>query len=337
MHTVSDGEPVMEDIPITVNPDSSGFCDQLRLFIRSENKAYTTEKTYVTWAWRFICFHNRRSPRQMGAFEIEQFLTHLAVDRFASVNTQKTALNAITYIYRRFLKIELKELSYEFSQRPRQIPVVFSHKEATAVIEYLSGTYKLLAQLMYGSGLRISECTRLRIKDIDFDMNTVHVRNSKGNKDRVTLLPHSLLQDLYNQIEFVKAQHNLDLKNGIGEVYMPYALVKKFPKDAKRLTWQYLFPAANISVDPRNNVRRRHHVMASSVQKEVKKAILAASIHKKAGCHTFRHSFATRLLERGYDIRTIQELMGHSDVATTEIYTHVIKQGGRGVKSPIDD
>lgn len=327
----------MEDIPIAIPSDSSGFCDQLRLFIRSENKAYATEQTYVGWVWRFICFHNRRHPRNMGAIEIEQFLTHLAVELNASVNTQKTALNAISYIYRRFLKIELRELSYEFSQRPRQIPVVFSHAEASAVIEQLSGTYKLQAQLMYGSGLRISECTKLRIKDIDFDMNSLLVRNSKGNKDRVTLLPRSLLVDLRSQIDFVKAQHILDLNKGLGEVYMPYALAKKFPNDAKRLAWQYLFPAANISTDPRNNIRRRHHVMASSTQKEVKKAIIVADIHKKAGCHTFRHSFATRLLERGYDIRTIQELMGHSDVSTTEIYTHVIKQGGRGVKSPIDD
>ncbi len=327
----------MDDIPIPVSPNAKGFIEQFRIFMRSENKAYKTEQTYVQWVWRFICFHSKQSPRGMGAFEIEQFLSHLAVTRNVSVNTQKTALNAIIYLFRKFLKMELPDLCYQFSSQERRIPVVFTHEEAKSVLNHLDGISLIMAELLYGSGLRVSECTRIRIKDVDFGMNVLLIREGKGGKDRCTLLPKKLIPPLQDQIRFVESLHKMDLRSGCGEVYLPNALSKKYPNAAKAIGWQYLFPALSLSKDPRSDKKRRHHIMPSSLQKQVKTAINAAGIRKKSGCHTFRHAFATRLLQAGYDIRTIQELMGHADVATTEIYTHVIKQGGKGVKSPIDN
>ncbi len=327
----------MDDIPIPVKTNSPTFLDQLRIFIRSQNKAYKTEKTYISWCWRYICFHHKRNPRELTATHIEQFLSDLAVTRHVAVNTQKTALNAIMYMYKQFLKIEFDELSFNYAKSPRNIPVVFSHQEAKQVIKGLSGHFQLMANLLYGSGLRVSECTRLRVLDIDFSMNNLMVRNGKGNKSRCTVLPNTLVNDLKLQLEFVKAQHQIDLTNNIGHVYLPFALSKKYPKAATQFAWQYVFPAHTPSTDPRGKVRRRHHVMEGTLQKQVNTAIQNANIYKKSGCHTFRHSFATRLLIKGYDIRTIQDLLGHTDIRTTEIYLHVVKQGGRGVISPVDD
>ena len=326
----------MNDIPIAIPAKPTRFIDKLRQFIRSQNKAYKTEQTYVHWTKRFIRFHKKRHPKEMGADEIEQFLDHLAVRQHVSKNTQKTALNALIFVYNQFLKIELRKLKYNYAHKPTPIPEVFSHNEANAVIDRLAEPYLLMAQLMYGSGLRISDCIRLRVKDIDFEMNVIIVRNGKGDKDRVTILPGKLIDRIKQQIHYVDQAHKQDLANGLGEVYLPNALARKYPSAPRQLGWQYLFPAIHLSVDPRSGVKRRHHVMDSTVQKNVRKAINACNIHKKTGCHTFRHSFATRLLESGYDIRTIQELMGHNDVKTTEIYTHVVKQGGKGVRSPID-
>ena len=272
----------------------------------------------------------------MGAQEIEAFLNHLALNRNVTVNTQKTALNALAFLYKRFLGKNIDDLHFRNSSRKRRIPIVFSHKEASRVISYLPKQYQLIAKLMYGSGLRLNECLRLRVKDIDFEMNTINVINGKGGKDRITLLPEALIDLLEDQIKYVKRLHQFDMENGCGEVYLPNALEKKYPKAAVQLSWKFLFPSNNISTDPRSDKLRRHHIMDSTVQRQIKKAIILAGINKHCGSHTFRHSFATRLLEMKYDIRTIQELLGHSDVSTTEIYTHVVKHGGCGVKSPID-
>ncbi len=326
----------MNDIPVSIPANPTRFLDKLRQFIRIQNKAYKTEKTYIHWAKRYIRFHHKRHPREMGADEVEQFLDHLALHEHVSKNTQKTALNALVFLYVQFLEIKLRELKYRYASKPPSIPVVFSHTEAESVINRLDHPYYLMAQLMYGSGLRISDCIRLRIKDLDFGMNVIIVRNGKGDKDRVTVLPGTLIEPLKEQISYVKQLHEHDIQNNVGEVYLPNALSRKYPSAARQTGWQYLFPATHLSVDPRSGTKRRHHIMDSTVQRAVKNAINACNIHKKSGCHTFRHSFATRLLESGYDIRTIQELMGHSDVKTTEIYTHVVKQGSKGVRSPID-
>jgi integron integrase len=325
-----------DDIPPLLPDRPTRFIDQFRHFLRSQNKAYKTEKTYVHWVKRFIYFHNKKHPSFMGAFEVEVFLADLAIKLHASPSTQKTALNALSCLYKKFLGVDLGQLNFQYAQVTRNIPVVFSHHEASAIINNLSDPYKLKAQLMYGAGLRISECCRLRVHDIDFEMNMIVIRKSKGNKDRTTLLPKVTIDRLRQQIELVENLHQTDLSNGYGEVYLPYALSRKYPNAPKELGWQYIFPSANLSTDPRSQIKRRHHIVDRSVQRNVKRAISSAGINKKAGCHTFRHSFATRLLENGYDIRTFQQLLGHSDVKTTEIYTHVTKQGGLGVKSPVD-
>ena len=324
------------DIPRPIPDKPVRFLDQVRQFIRGQNKAYKTEKTYIHWIKCFIRFHGKQHPKDMGPRHIEAFLTDLAVRRHASVSTQRTALNALVFLYKQFLGQDLAELNFQYSSQARNIPVVFSHSEATRVIDLLPEPYRLMTHLMYGAGLRISECCRLRIKDLDFEMNVIIVRKSKGNKDRVTLLPKITVDRLHDQITLVESIHKRDIENGKGEVYLPFALGRKYPSAATELAWQYLFPAQNLSRDPRTDIERRHHIMDSTVQRCVRSAIRSSGILKKSGCHTFRHSFATRLLEAGYDIRTIQELLGHNDVKTTEIYTHVTKQGGLGVKSPAD-
>ena len=325
------------DVPhiIPINPNR--FLDKLRAFIRAQNKSWQTEKTYIYWVKRYIYFHEKQNPTQLEKVHVEKFLSHLVVYENVSPNTQSTALNAMVFLYKQFLGIDFGQLQFKFSLRTKKPPVVFSHKEAMSVIDHMQASYQLMALLMYGSGLRISECIRLRIKDVDFDMFELLILDGKGLKSRRTLLPSNLHARLKLQISRVELLHEEDLINKVGAVYMPYALDKKYPNEAKSLYWQYLFPAARIAKDPRSNKYRRHHVHQSALQQQVKIAIRACKINKFASCHTFRHSFATRLLENGYDIRTIQELLGHSDVATTEIYTHVLNKGGRGVTSPIED
>ncbi len=326
----------MDDIPSSINSNSTKFLDRFRLHIRAENKAYSTEKTYVHWVKRFILFHHKKHPSSMGKSEIETFLNYLAIDRKVSPNTQKIALNALAYLYNHFLKIEIGELSFHYSKPKRRIPVVFSAQEAQAVISKLSDKYKLMGSLMYGSGLRVSECCRLRIKDIDFDMKCLIVRDGKGSQDRSTVLPESLINDLRCQVKKVIAIHEQDLENGFGSVYLPFALARKYPGKAKQTAWQFVFPMNNLAKDPISGVIRRHHILTSTLQKAVAKAIKAANIHKHASSHTFRHSFATQLLINGYDIRTVQKLLGHADVSTSMIYTHVLNQGASAVKSPLD-
>jgi integron integrase len=327
----------MRDIPVPVPPQSTKIIPRYRLFIRSQNKAYRTEQTYVFWVKRFIRFFNNTHPDKLDSEQINHFLTFLAVQENVAKNTQKTALNALVHFYQKFLNRPLDGLSFERSKKKITLPVVFTHQEAKSVISTLKEPYRLMADLLYGSGLRISECGRLRVKDIDFGFKTIIVRNGKGDKDRTTLLPNSTIDRLKRQIERVILLHEQDLENGCGEVYLPYALERKYKRANQQLAWQYLFPASKCSKDPRSDKYRRHHIMDSTVQRKVAISIREASILKHAGCHTFRHSFATRLLQKGYDIRTIQKLLGHADVKTTEIYTHVIGQGAYGVMSPTDD
>ena len=325
------------DVPPELPDNPTRFMDQLRTLIRSRNMAYKTEQTYCHWIKRFIRFHGMRHPSTCSATEVEQFLSHLAVQRNNSVSTQRTALNAIVFLFREFLEQPLDELSFEMARKPRRLPTVFTHDEAKAVINGLEGAPQLVARLMYGSGLRINEALRLRVKDVDFGMQQIIVRSGKGNKDRTTLLPDSLIEPLTLQVDTCLVQHKKDLAGGHGEVYMPFSLNQKYPSGGKEPAWQYLFPAAKLSMDPRSGVLRRHHLLDRGVQRAIGLAIREAGVYKQANSHAFRHSFATRLLENGYDIRTIQKLLGHADVRTTEIYTHVVRKGGFGVRSPIDD
>lgn len=327
----------MDDIPFHIDHSSERFIDRLRLFIRARNLAYATEKTYVSWVVRFIRFHHMKHPAEMGEGEIESFLNYLVLQCYCSKSTQRTALNALIFLFIKFLqRDDIGTLNYKSSKRHPRIPVVFTHEEAMCVINNLDGKHRLMAYLMYGTGLRISELIRLRVKDIDFGMNQIIVRNGKGGKDRITLLPEKLKAQLNDQINEVALLHKQDLRDGYGEVYLPNPLCRKYKNAPTELKWQYLFPSQVISTDPRSGKKRRHHINKATLSRQISIAIKDSNINKKASSHTFRHTFATQLLLNGYDIRTVQVLLGHSDVATTEIYTHVIKQGNAGVKSPID-
>ena len=268
---------------------------------------------------------------------MRSFLTHLAVNERVAAATQNQAFHALLFLYRQVLKVELPEITgVERAKISRNLPVVFTKEEANALIAQLRGEDKLIISLLYGAGLRIMEAVRLRVKDIDFARHEITVRDGKGEKDRLTMLPHSLAPALGVQLETVRQLHDHDLKAGFGEVYLPYALERKYPKAAREFVWQYFFPADKLSADPRSDKTRRHHVNEQNVQRAVKAALRKASVRKNGTCHAFRHSFATHLLENGYDIRTVQELLGHKDVRTTMIYTHVLNKGGRGVRSPLD-
>ena len=326
----------MKDVRGVLPKKPIKFMHQLRAFIRSRNLAYKTENTYCLWIKRYIFYHNKQHPKEMSASHVEQFLHHLAVVENVSIGTQKVALNALAFLYNQFLNQPLGKIYISKAKVQRRVPAVFSHKEASAVIERLSHPWQLIASIMYGGGLRTSEAISLRVKDIDFDQQMIIVRSGKGGKDRRTILPESLIDQLHEQIITVMRLHESDLANGYGEVYMPDALSRKYPFAARELAWQFLFPSYKYSRDPRSGVERRHHVYDRSLQRNVKNSIRACHIPKHANCHTFRHSFATRLLEQGNDIRTVQELLGHSNVETTEIYTHVLHKGVLGVRSPMD-
>lgn len=324
------------DIPQPLNPNSLRFADQLRIFIRSRGLSLNTEKQYLYWTTHFIRFRNYTSRKEIDAQDIPTFLTYLVTQRNVSPNTQKAALNALVFLCKEYLQQSVDHLDFKRAKKATPLPTVFSHCEAMAVINELKHPAKLIAQLMYGSGLRINEALRLRVNDVDIKQRIMTIRGGKGNKDRTTLLPNTVIEDLATQLDFVKQQHSIDALNGHDEVYMPFALSKKYPTQAKSLGWQYLFPSKQISQDPRTNTLRRHHVTDSTIQRAVRNAIRKMNINKKASCHTFRHSFATRILERGGDLRTIQELLGHSDIKTTQIYTHVIGLHFSGTKSPLD-
>ncbi len=311
--------------------------DRVREAIRLKHYSIRTEEAYVYWIKRYIFFHNKRHPREMGAPEIEAFLTHLAVKENVAASTQNQALSALLFLYREVLHQDLDfPIDAVRAKRPKRLPTVLTREEVRKVLGQLSGTHRLMAQLLYGSGLRLMECVRLRVKDVDFAQHLIVVRDGKGEKDRVTMLPESLVESLQVHLQSVRLLHEEDLARGYGAVYLPYALERKYPNAGREWIWQYVFPASKLSKDPRSGEVRRHHIHESSLQKAVRKAAQLAGLPKRVTCHTFRHSFATHLLEAGYDIRTVQELLGHKDVRTTMIYTHVLNRGRLAVRSPLD-
>jgi integron integrase len=311
--------------------------DQVRATIRTKHYSYRTEQSYVQWIRRFVLFHDKRHPRDMGEQEINEFLTHLAVKENVSASTQNQALCGIVFLYKHILNIELGEFcNVVWAKKSVRLPVVLTRDEVKRLMHKLSGVNLLIVSLLYGAGLRLKECLQLRIKDIDFSYNQIVVRGAKGDKDRITILPQNIKEQLRKHSSQVKRIHENDLKNGFGSVFLPFALSKKYPNADKELGWQFFFPAANISSDPRTGVRRRHHVGEWILQHALRDARLKTGIMKPISSHVFRHSFATHLLEQGYDIRTIQELLGHKNVKTTMIYTHVLNKGGKGVTSPAD-
>ncbi len=311
--------------------------DQVRDQIRTLHYSIRTEEAYLNWIRQFILFHGKRHPNEMGASEISRFLSHLATERNVAASTQNQALSALLFLYREVLGKSIDWVDdVERARKPQRLPVVFTREEAVNVLNHLRAEMWLMASLLYGSGLRLMECIRLRVKDIDFAQSQIIVREGKGNKDRVTVLPEALANPLERHLERVKAVHETDLKEGFGRVYLPFALARKYPNANREWCWQYVFPASKRSLDPRSGQVQRHHISETALQKAVKGAIRRTGINKPGSCHTLRHSFATRLLENGYDIRTIQELLGHADVQTTMIYTHVLNKGGKGVRSPLD-
>lgn len=311
--------------------------DRVREAIRARHYSLRTEESYTAWIRRFILFHHKRHPAEMGEAEVNQFLTHLAVKMNVAASTQNQALSAILFLYQVVLDRDLDNLEGVVrAKKPARLPVVLTREEVRAVLGEISRTPKLVSLLLYGAGLRLLEALRLRVKDIDFAVNQITVRDGKGQKDRVTMLPAAAKAGLIEHLKQVERLHGQDLRQGFGCVSLPDALGKKYPNAGRAWGWQYVFPAASLSADPRSQQMRRHHLDESVVQRAVKEAARVARVNKPATPHTLRHSFATHLLEDGYDIRTVQELLGHSDVKTTMIYTHVLNRGGRGVLSPAD-
>ena len=305
--------------------------------IRNKNYSIKTEKTYRYWVARFLYFHQPGDVCDLSKHEVHQYLEYLVLKRNVSVSTQKQALNAIAFWFHQVLNKAIGDLGeFTRSKRPRRLPVVLSKDEVRMILNALSGKHKLMAGLIYGGGLRLTECITLRVQDVDFDYGQLIVRNGKGLKDRVVPLPTRYVAELKEQIAFVTEQHKQDIKDGFGDVYLPDALARKYPNAPRELRWQYLFPSSRIGADPRTGELRRHHLHETSLQKIIRKATNKAGVVKRVTTHTFRHSFATHLLEAGYDIRTVQELLGHSDVSTTMIYTHVLNTPGLNVRSPAD-
>ena len=321
-------------------PKHRKLLDEVRDVMRLHHYSIHTERTYCDWIKRYIRYHDMTSRQDLidGEARIESFLTHLAVDKDVAPSTQNQAMNALVFLYKHVLKQSLdQEINAVRANRKITIPVVMTREEVAQIIALMEGVSQLVVKLLYGSGLRIMEAARLRVQDIDYNFKQITVRSGKGAKDRITTFPISVIPLLQNHLAKVRVIHNRDLEQGYGEVYLPNALARKYPNAAKEWNWQYVFPARNISVDPRGGKVRRHHVDPSVINKAIKAAVHKAGLTKRISAHTFRHSFATHLLQRGTDIRTIQALLGHKDVATTMIYTHVLQLGGQGVLSPLDD
>jgi integron integrase len=311
--------------------------EQVRDVIRRKHYSLRTEQAYIDWIKRFIIYHGKRHPGQMAEEEVAEFLTHLARDLNVAAATQNQALSALLFLYKEVLKHEIGWLEkVERAKKPPKLPVVLSRGEVKQIFVHLQGVPKLMAGLLYGSGLRLMECVRLRVKDIDFALAQITVRDAKGGKDRITMLPLNLSEPLRRHLSRVKAQHEQDLEDGFGSVHLPFALARKSPNAAREWAWQYVFPSSRLSIDPRTGRKQRHHIAEGVLQTALKRAVDSAGIVKRANCHSLRHSFATHLLSKGYDIRTVQELLGHKDVSTTMIYTHVLNRPGLGVKSPLD-
>jgi integron integrase len=318
-------------------PGKPKLLDQVRNAIRVKHYSFRTEEAYTDWIRRFILFHDKRHPDSMGEEEVAQFLTHLAREGNVAASTQNQALSALLFLYKEVLKQEIGWLQQvERAKKPPKLPVVLSRDEVRQIFVHLKGMPKIMAGLLYGSGLRLMECVRLRVKDIDFAYAQITVRDAKGGKDRITMLPLNLAEPLRRHLFRVKAQHEQDLEDGFGQVHLPFALARKYPSAAREWGWQYVFPSSRISQDPRTGAQQRHHVAEGILQSALKNAVRASGITKRATCHSLRHSFATHLLTKGYDIRTVQELLGHKDVSTTMIYTHVLNKPGLSVKSPLD-
>lgn len=311
--------------------------DKIREEIRARHYSRRTEEAYVHWVRRFIVFHRRRHPRDMGAPEVSAFVGSLAVDGHVSASTQNQALSAILFLYRQVLRLEIGTVdAIPRARTPLKVPVVLSPREVRAVLEQLAGASKIVVSLLYGAGLRLQECLELRVKDIDFDRREMTVRRGKGQKDRRVMLPEAVVAPLGRQLATVRRLHAEDLAKGYGRVALPEALARKYPNAAAEWAWQFVFPAGRMCRDERFGPPSRFHLHETVIQRAVREAAVRSGIAKRVGCHTFRHSFATHLLESGSDIRTVQELLGHSDVRTTMIYTHVLNRGGLGVKSPMD-
>jgi integron integrase len=311
--------------------------DQVRDVIRLKHYSYKTEETYVQWTRRYILFHNKRHPKDMGVPEIEAFLTHLATVENVAAATQNQAFSALLFLYRHVLQIPLEDrIDALRARRSRYLPTVLTAEEARDIIRQMAGVYRLLTLLLYGSGLRLREVLQLRIKDIDFAQYQLTIRDAKGGESRVTVLPNRAINPLKYHLEQVKKLHQEDLNQGYGATQLPFALAKKYKNASRDWVWQFAFPATTRCQDPRTGAIIRYHIHESSLQKALKQAVRQTGIQKRVSCHTFRHSFATHLLQNGYDIRTVQELLGHKDVKTTMIYTHVLNRGGRGVVSPLD-
>jgi integron integrase len=318
-------------------PPSPRLLDRVRGTLRARHYSPRTERSYVGWIKRFIFFHGKRHPAELGAPEVGQFLTMLAMREHVSPNTQNQAFSALLFLYREVLERELSGLEHVVrAKRPERLPLVLTREEVSAVLAQLQGTLRLMALLLYGGGLRLLECAGLRVKDIDFTRRELTVRDGKGQKDRITILPSTTAPLLESHLQQVRRQHVLDLRAGHGSVELPHALDRKFPRSAWEWAWQWVFPATRPYLDPVSRRWRRHHLHETVLQRAFTTAVRCSGIAKPATCHTLRHSFATHLLEDGYDIRTIQELLGHQDVSTTMIYLHVLNRGGRGVKSPLD-
>lgn len=315
----------------------SGIIKAMVTEIRRRHYSIRTEQAYEQWVCRYILFSENQDPRQLGDDNVVAFLQHLAVKGNVAASTQNQALNALVFLYRHVLDKPLQTLGeFTRAKRPKRLPVVLTRSEVTRLLEQMDGTSALMASLIYGTGMRLMECVRLRVQDVDFEYQQVVIRDGKGQKDRVVPLPRRSVDHLKTHLADTQTLHNEDLARGFGEVYLPNALARKYPNAVKEWRWQYVFPSARLSVDPRSNKTRRHHIHENGLQKAIKAATERANLPKKVNCHSLRHSFATHLLESGYDIRTVQELLGHADVSTTMIYTHVLNRGGRGVVSPLD-
>lgn len=332
--------PVMTSPAVISTPVSAAkpiLLEQAREKLRLKHYSLRTERAYLDWMRRYVRFHGKRHPREMGAAEVEAFLSHLAVERSVAASTQNQALAALLFLYREVLGMNLPWMAgIERAKRPQRLPTVLTVREVGAVLDRMEGTLGMMARLLYGTGMRLMEGVRLRVKDLDFEIRQITVRDGKGAKDRVTMLPAALMEPLQAHLERIKAVHEADLAEGFGAVWLPDALAVKDPNAPMEWGWQYVFPARSLSVDPRSGKKRRHHIDEKALQRAVKKAAQAAAIAKPVSPHTFRHSFATHVLEAGYDIRTVQALLGHKEVTTTMIYTHVLNRGGQGVVSPLD-
>ena len=321
---------------ISTKDEKPKLLDEVKYLIRMKHYSRRTEEAYIKWIRQYVVFNGIKHPDELESKHVEGFLKFLAVNKNVAAATQNQALCAIVFLYKHVLKKDLGDIELIWAKRAKKLPVVFTRKEVKLILDNMHGMYWIMANLLYGAGLRLLECLRLRVQDIDFEYEQLVIRDGKGKKDRITILPDIVKEPLKEHLKKIEKIHIKDLNNGYGKVYLPYALEKKYPKASTEFIWQYVFPSTQISMDPRSGIMRRHHLDESVLQRAVKTAMKNAGIKKFGNCHSFRHSFATHLLEDGYDIRTVQELLGHESLNTTMIYTHVMKKGGFGVKSPAD-